>query len=145
MAILGGCPGLHNAHCTPDVIRRRTLYSVRRARNRWQVMNQYFLIHTENTQQRLITQAVDIIRGGGLAVYPTDSAYALGCHIGDKAAIDRIRLIRQLDKHHNFTLMCRDLSELAVYDKVTNTELRPLPSYTPAPCPFLLDAPHATT
>ncbi len=103
-------------------------------------MSQYFFIHPENPQQRLITQAVDIIRGGGLAVYPTDSAYALGCHIGDKAAIDRIRLIRQLDKHHNFTLMCRDLSELAVYAKVNNPVFRMLKANTPGPYTFILDA-----
>ena len=76
-------------------------------------MSQFFTIHPENPQARLIRQAVDIIRAGGVVVYPTDSAYALGCHIGDKSALDRIRRIRRLDARHNFTLVCRDLSEIA--------------------------------
>ena len=81
-------------------------------------MSQFFQIHPENPQKRLIVQACDIIRKGGLVVYPTDSGYALGCHIGDKDAMDKIRRIRQLDDDHNFTLMCRDLSELSTYAKV---------------------------
>ena len=76
-------------------------------------MTQYFDLHPDNPQQRLIQQVVKIIRSGGLIVYPTDSGYALGCHLGDKKALDRIRSIRKLDKKHNFTLICRDLSELA--------------------------------
>ena len=77
-------------------------------------MSQFFLVHPENPQPRLIKQAAEIIRKGGLIIFPTDSAYALGCHLGDKKALDKIRTIRQLDKDHNFTLMCRDLSELSL-------------------------------
>lgn len=103
-------------------------------------MTQLFTIHPENPQQRLISQAVDILRRGGLIVYPTDSGYALGCHIGDKLALDRIRAIRQLDKHHNFTLMCRDLSELANYAHVDNASFRLIKSHTPGPYTFILNA-----
>ena len=103
-------------------------------------MAQFFSIHPENPQGRLITQAVDILRRGGLIAYPTDSAYALGCHIGDKFALDRIRAIRQLDKHHNFTLMCRDLSELANYARVDNAAFRLIKKHTPGPYTFILDA-----
>ncbi len=97
-------------------------------------------IHPDNPQERLIKQAVEIIRRGGLVVYPTDSAYALGCHIGDKLALDRIRAIRQLDKHHNFTLVCKDLSELATYARVNNAAYRLLKNHTPGPYTFILDA-----
>lgn len=103
-------------------------------------MAQFFSIHPDNPQQRLIDQAVEILRRGGLIVYPTDSAYALGCHIGDKMALDRIRALRQLDKHHNFTLMCRDLSELATYARVTNADFRLVKSHTPGPYTFILNA-----
>lgn len=103
-------------------------------------MAQFFSIHPENPQGRLITQAVDILRRGGLIAYPTDSAYALGCHIGDKFALDRIRAIRQLDKHHNFTLMCRDLSELANYARVDNAAFRLIKKHTPGPYTFILNA-----
>ncbi len=103
-------------------------------------MSQFFDIHPENPQPRLIRQAVEIIRGGGLAVYPTDSAYALGCHIGDKRAVDRIRRIRDLDKHHNFTLLCRDLSELGTYARVENQVFRMLKANTPGPYTFILEA-----
>lgn len=103
-------------------------------------MAQFFSIHPENPQGRLITQAVDILKRGGLIAYPTDSAYALGCHIGDKLALDRIRAIRQLDKHHNFTLMCRDLSELANYARVDNAAFRLIKKHTPGPYTFILDA-----
>lgn len=103
-------------------------------------MAQFFQIHPENPQARLIRQAVDIIRSGGLIAYPTDSAYALGCHIGDKKALDRIRAIRQLDKHHNFTLMCRDFSELSTYAKVDNQTYRALKNHTPGPYTFILEA-----
>jgi len=78
-------------------------------------MSQFFQIHPDNPQLRLIHQAVEVLRGGGVIVYPTDSAYALGCHIGDKKALDRIRAIRQVSKNHNFTLICRDLSEISTY------------------------------
>lgn len=101
-------------------------------------MAQFFQIHPENPQARLIAQAVEIIRQGGIVAYPTDSAYALGCHIGDKMALDRIRLMRRLDKHHNFTLMCRDLSELATYAKVDNQVFRLLKAHTPGPFTFIL-------
>lgn len=103
-------------------------------------MSQFFQIHPENPQGRLIKQAVDIIRGGGVVAYPTDSAYALGCHIGDKSAMDRIRRIRKLDDKHNFTLVCRDLSELAVYAKVNNSVFRLLKHETPGPYTFILKA-----
>lgn len=103
-------------------------------------MAQFFSIHPQNPQARLIHQAVEIVRRGGLIVYPTDSAYALGCHIGDKLALDRIRAIRQLDKDHNFTLMVRDLSELANYAHVDNTAFRLIKSHTPGPYTFILNA-----
>jgi tRNA threonylcarbamoyl adenosine modification protein (Sua5/YciO/YrdC/YwlC family) len=83
---------------------------------------------------------VGIINKGGLVAYPTDSAYALGCHIGDKHALDRIRAIRQLDKHHNFTLVCRDLSELSTYAKVNNQTFRLLKNHTPGAYTFILEA-----
>ncbi|RYD95396.1 MAG: threonylcarbamoyl-AMP synthase [Sphingobacteriales bacterium] len=97
-------------------------------------------IHPENPQDRLIKQAVEVLKRGGLVVYPTDSAYALGCQIGDKLALDRICAIRQLDKSHNFTLVCKDLSELATYAKVDNTAFRLLKNHTPGPYTFILDA-----
>lgn len=103
-------------------------------------MSQFFSIHPENPQARLVRQAVEIVHKGGVIAYPTDSAYALGCHIGDKKAMDRVRQIRQLDKHHNFTLMCRDLSELALYAKVDNQMFRSLKSHTPGPYTFILEA-----
>lgn len=103
-------------------------------------MAQFFSIHPDNPQQRLIDKAVEILQRGGLIVYPTDSAYALGCHIGDKMALDRIRALRQLDKQHNFTLMCRDLSELATYARVTNADFRLLKAHTPGPYTFILNA-----
>ena len=100
-------------------------------------MAQFFQIHPDNPQVRLIRQAVEFIRDGGLVVYPTDSAYALGCQIGDKKAQDRIRSIRRLDERHNFTLVCRDLSEIALYAKLDNTEYRLLKSLTPGPYTFI--------
>lgn len=103
-------------------------------------MSQFFQIHPENPQSRLVRQAADIIRSGGLVVYPTDSAYAIGCHIGDKSALDRIRRIRRLDDRHNFTLVCRDLSEIASYAKVDNTVYRLLKHCTPGPYTFILKA-----
>lgn len=103
-------------------------------------MSQFFQIHPENPQPRLIQQAVEIIRAGGVVIYPTDSCYALGCHLGDKAAVDRIRRIRQVDDKHHFTLMCRDLSDLATYAKVDNQQFRLLKSITPGPYTVLLEA-----
>ncbi len=103
-------------------------------------MSQFFHIHPDNPQKRLIAQACDIIRKGGLVVYPTDSGYALGCHIGDKAAMDKIRRIRQLDDDHNFTLVCRDLSELSTYAKVNNSVYRAIKAHTPGAYTFILPA-----
>lgn len=103
-------------------------------------MSQYFNIHPETPQKRLIDQAAEIIRNGGLAIYPTDSCYAIGCHLGEKEAVDRIRQIRQLDKDHNLTLLCRDLSEIATYAKVSNPAYRMIKSLTPGPYTFLLRA-----
>lgn len=103
-------------------------------------MAQFFQIHAENPQHRLIVQAADIIRKGGLVVYPTDSAFALGCHIGDKDALERIRTLRKLDKNHNFTLMCRDLSEIATYARVDNQAYRLIKNHTPGAYTFILEA-----
>ncbi|HEY3700253.1 MAG TPA: L-threonylcarbamoyladenylate synthase [Spongiibacteraceae bacterium] len=103
-------------------------------------MSQFFQIHPDNPQQRLIGQAVGIIRRGGVIAYPTDSAYALGCHLGDKAALERIRRIRKLDDDHNFTLVCRDLSELGTYARVNNSVFRLIRNHTPGPYTFILKA-----
>ena len=105
-------------------------------------MSQYFQIHPDNPQHRLIFRAVEIIREGGVVVYPTDSSYAIGCHLGDKQAMERIRRIRKLDPTHNFTLMCRDLSEIATYAKVDNPCYRLIKSLTPGPYTFILPATH---
>lgn len=101
-------------------------------------MSQFLQIHPENPQSRLISTAVDIIRDGGVIVYPTDSGYALGCHIGDKRAMERVRTIRKLDDKHHFTLVCRDLSEVSVYAKVGNSAYRMIKRLTPGPYTFLL-------
>lgn len=103
-------------------------------------MSQFFQIHAETPQPRLIRQAVDLLRGGAVIVYPTDSGYAMGCLIGDKDAIERIRQIRRLDERHNFTLVCRDLSEIATYAKVDNSTYRLLKLLTPGAYTFILDA-----
>jgi len=105
-------------------------------------MSQFFQIHPLNPQVRLIRQAVEIIRNDGLVVYPTDSSYALGCHVGDKRGMERIRRIRDLDNRHNFTLMCRDLSEISTYAKVDNSSYRLLKSLTPGAYTFILKATH---
>jgi tRNA threonylcarbamoyl adenosine modification protein (Sua5/YciO/YrdC/YwlC family) len=105
-------------------------------------MSQFFQIHPVNPQARLIHQAVEIIRADGLVVYPTDSSYALGCHVGDKRGMERICRIRELDNKHNFTLVCRDLSEIAIYAKVDNSAYRLLKSLTPGPYTFILGATH---
>jgi tRNA threonylcarbamoyl adenosine modification protein (Sua5/YciO/YrdC/YwlC family) len=97
-------------------------------------------IHPDNPQARLIQQAAAIIREGGVVVYPTDSAYALGCQIGDKSAMERIRRLRRLDDRHNFTLVCRDLSEIATYARVDNRVYRLLRHNTPGPYTFILKA-----
>ena len=103
-------------------------------------MNQYFVIHASHPQQRLLRRAADIVQSGGLVVYPTDTTYALGCHLGDKASLDRIRLVRRLDKQHHFTLTCRDLSEVSTYARVDNANYRVLRRLTPGPFTFLLPA-----
>jgi len=103
-------------------------------------MSQFFQIHPENPQVRLIKQAADIIRKGGVAVIPTDSAYALACHLDDKKAVDRIKQLRQLNDKHNFTLMCRDLADISVYAKVDNTAYRLLKNHTPGAYTFILNA-----
>lgn len=103
-------------------------------------MSQIFSIHPDNPQSRLLKQAAEVVRGGGILVYPTDSGYALGCHIGDKQALERVRRIRDLDPKHNFTLVCRDLSELAVYARVDNIAYRFLRSHTPGAYTFILTA-----
>ncbi len=103
-------------------------------------MAQFFQIHPDNPQPRLIRQAVDILRNGGVIIYPTDSSYAIGCHIGDKHALDRIRQIRRLDDKHNFTLVCRDLSEISNYTKLDNQQYRLIKSLTPGAYTFILKA-----
>lgn len=103
-------------------------------------MSQFFYIHPENPQARLINQAVEILRNGGVIVYPTDSGYALGCMIGDKHAMDRIVQIRQLPEGHNFTLVCSDLSELSNYSLVTNSAYRLIKNNTPGRYTFILTA-----
>jgi tRNA threonylcarbamoyl adenosine modification protein (Sua5/YciO/YrdC/YwlC family) len=100
-------------------------------------MAQFFQIHPDNPQVRLIRRTVEIVRAGGVIVYPTDSSYALGCLIGDKAAMDRIRRIRQVDDSHNFTLVCRDLSEIATYARVDNRDYRLLRNLTPGAYTFI--------
>jgi len=97
-------------------------------------------IHPVNPQARLVRQAIAAIRDGSVVVYPTDSSYALGCLIGDKEAMERIERIRQTDKHHNFTLVCRDLSEIATYARVDNIQYRTLKAFTPGPYTFILEA-----
>lgn len=103
-------------------------------------MAQFFQIHPDNPQPRLIRQAAEIIRDGGVIIYPTDSSYALGCHIGDKSALERIRQIRRLDDRHNFTLVCRDLSEVSQYTKIDNTAHRLIKTLTPGAYTFILTA-----
>ncbi|MFA5982451.1 MAG: L-threonylcarbamoyladenylate synthase [Methylococcaceae bacterium] len=103
-------------------------------------MAQYFEIHPENPQLRLIHRAVEIIQKGGVIVYPTDSSYAIACHIGDKQALDTIRRIRQLDDKHNFTLMCKDMAQVSTFTKVDNDAYRLIKTLTPGPFTFILDA-----
>ncbi|MEN8168250.1 MAG: L-threonylcarbamoyladenylate synthase [Pseudomonadota bacterium] len=100
-------------------------------------MAQFFQIHPDNPQPRLIKQAVSILRQGGLMVYPTDSSYALGCQIGDKHAMERIRRLRRLDEKHDFTLVCRDLTEISHYTKIGNQDYRLLKTLTPGPYTFI--------
>lgn len=103
-------------------------------------VSQFFQVHPENPQSRLIKQAAEIIRSGGVLVYPTDSSYAIGCRLGDKNALERIRRLRQLDDKHNFTLVCRDLSQLSTFAKVDTGAFRLLKSHTPGPYTFILVA-----
>ena len=103
-------------------------------------MSHFFSIHPDNPQARLLRQAVQIIKNGGIIVYPTDSGYALGCQLGDLNAVKRIRKIRQLDESHNLTLMCRDLSDLGTYAKVDNNIFRLLKAFTPGSYTFVLKA-----
>ena len=100
--------------------------------------SRYLEIHPTDPQPRLIRQAAEIMRGGGVVVYPTDSCYALGCHLGDKDAMERISAIRQTDRHHHFTLVCSDLSEIAKYARVDNRQYRTLKAFTPGPYTFIL-------
>lgn len=102
-------------------------------------MAQYLVVHPENPQQRLLARAAEIVRGGGLVIVPTDSCYALGCHLGDKAAVDRIREIRQVDDRHHLTLMVRDRSEIAQYARVDNVQYRLLKATTPGSYTFILE------
>lgn len=101
---------------------------------------QFFSIHSANPQPRLIRQVAELVRGGAVIVYPTDSGYALGCHLGDKDAVARIRQIRGVDDKHHMTLVCRDLSEIAHYARVDNVQFRLLKSNTPGSYTFILDA-----
>jgi tRNA threonylcarbamoyl adenosine modification protein (Sua5/YciO/YrdC/YwlC family) len=101
---------------------------------------QFFSIHPDDPQPRLIKRAADIVRAGGVIVYPTDSCYALGCHLGDKAALERMRAIRQVDARHHFALVCRDLAEIAVYARVDNRQFRLLKAATPGSYAFILKA-----
>ena len=103
-------------------------------------MAQFFSIHSTTPHQRLIKQAVSIVHDGGVIVYPTDSCYALGCHLGDKDAMSRIRTIRQVDDRHHFTLICRNLAEIATYAKVDNSQYRLLKATTPGSYTFILQA-----
>jgi tRNA threonylcarbamoyl adenosine modification protein (Sua5/YciO/YrdC/YwlC family) len=103
-------------------------------------MAQYFELHPDNPQPRLLKQAAAIITGGGVVAVPTDSSYAIACHLDDKAAADRLRQIRRVDDKHHLTLLCRDLSELANYARVDNRQYRLLKSATPGPFTFILDA-----
>ncbi|EPL04918.1 threonylcarbamoyl-AMP synthase [Pseudomonas sp. TH05] len=103
-------------------------------------MSQFFQIHPENPQPRLIKQAVEIIRAGGVVIYPTDSSYAVGCQMGDKGAIERVRRLRQLDDKHNFALICSDLSQLGLFAKIDTGTFRLLKAYVPGPYTFILNA-----
>ena len=103
-------------------------------------MAQFFSVHPENPQPRLVRQAVDIIRRGGVVAYPTDSCYALGCHIGDKRAMERIRRIRDVDERHHLTLVCRDLAEVGQFAKVDNLQFRLIRANTPGSYTFILRA-----
>lgn len=103
-------------------------------------MTQYLVVHPTHPQARLVGRAAEIVRDGGVAVYPTDSTYAMGCHLEDKEAVERIRALRRLPRDHLLTLVCRDLSELASYARVDNTSFRLIRHYLPGPFTFVLPA-----
>lgn len=103
-------------------------------------MSQFFYVHPDNPQQRLLRQACELIHQGQVIVYPTDSGYAIGCQMEDKNALEQICRIRQIGKDHNFTLMCRDMSELSLYARVDNTAFRQIKNNTPGPYTFILKA-----
>ena len=103
-------------------------------------MSQFFTLHPTHPEARLVKRAVDIVRKGGLIAYPTDSCYALGCHIGDKSAMERIRRVRGVDDRHHFTLVCRDLSDIGTFAKVNNAQYRLLKAHTPGSYTFILEA-----
>ena len=103
-------------------------------------MSQYLVIHPTHPQARLVRRAAEVVRDGGVVVYPTDSTYAVGCHLGDKVAVDRIRALRRLRNDHYFTLVCRDLSELATYARVDNSSYRIIKRSLPGPFTFVLPA-----
>jgi tRNA threonylcarbamoyl adenosine modification protein (Sua5/YciO/YrdC/YwlC family) len=103
-------------------------------------VSQYFELHPLTPQTRLIRRAADIVRAGGVIAYPTDSCYALGCHIGDKTALERVRRIRQADRHHNFTLVCRNLADVGRFAKLDTWQFRLIKACTPGPYTFLLPA-----
>ena len=103
-------------------------------------MSQFFTLHRTHPEIRLVKRAVEIVRKGGLIAYPTDSCYALGCHIGDKAAMERIRRVRGVDERHHFTLLCRDLSDIGTFAKVNNAQYRLLKAHTPGTYTFILEA-----
>ena len=105
-------------------------------------MGQFFKVHPVNPQLRLMNRAADIVRSGGIVVYPTDSTYAFGWHLGDKAALDRVRRLRGIERDHDFTLACRDLSDIATYARVENWAYRLLKALTPGPYTFVLTATH---
>lgn len=107
-------------------------------------MAEHLEIHPQNPQPRLIRKAVDIMRKGGVIAYPTDSCYALGCHVGDKDALERIRRIRDADKHHNFTLVCRNMTEIGRYAQLDTWQFRMLKAHIPGPFTFLLTATRET-
>jgi tRNA threonylcarbamoyl adenosine modification protein (Sua5/YciO/YrdC/YwlC family) len=107
-------------------------------------MAEYLEMHPQTPQIRLIRKAVDILRGGGVVAYPTDSCYALGCHVGDKDALERIRRIRDADKHHNFTLVCRNLAEIGRYAQLDTWQFRLVKAHIPGPFTFLLPATRET-
>jgi tRNA threonylcarbamoyl adenosine modification protein (Sua5/YciO/YrdC/YwlC family) len=105
-------------------------------------VSQYFKVHPVNPQLRLLSRAAEIVREGGIVVYPTDSSYAFGWHLGDKAALERVRRLRGIERDHDFTLACRDLSDIAMYARVDNWAYRLLKSLTPGPYTFILSATH---